>query len=186
MIRVGAGNARGRILKAPKGERPTLGRIKQPLFDILAPRLPDSCFLDLFAGSGAVGIEALSQGAAEAVFVEAKAAHARLIRENLAVCGFGERAQVICTRAEIAIGRLSRQGKRFHFAFLDPPYRAREDLAMALKACAREDGIMLPDGIIIVQRSRREPPPPVPAGWERFDSRRIGESLLEFFRKEPS
>lgn len=185
MLRVGGGSAKGRLLKAPREERPTLGRMKQTLFDMLAPRLEGSRFLDVFAGSGAVGIEALSRGAEWAGFVEVSPRNCRLIRENLALCGFSEKAEVICAKAERGISRLAKRGEGFQIVFLDPPYEALEALGGALTILAEKGPRLVPSCLVIVQRSRHRPIREVPEALEVFDSRRIGESVLDFLRRRP-
>jgi 16S rRNA (guanine(966)-N(2))-methyltransferase RsmD len=183
LLRVAGGIARGRILKAPKQERPTLGRAKQSLFDILAGRLEGIRFLDLFAGSGAVGIEALSQGAAWATFVELKPRNASLIRENLAVCRFSERAEVFCGEAARVLSRLSRRGESCDMIFLDPPYQNPADFVRALGIIAEKNSLLAPQGIIILQRNRRAGLREVLSSFEVFDTREIGETAIDFLRR---
>ena len=184
MIRVGAGTAKGRLLKAPKGERPTLGRVKQTLFDILAGRLEGAVFLDVFAGGGMVGIEALSCGARAATFIEAKARNAALVRENLATCGFSEQARVICAEARRTLLRLAGEGETFRIVFLDPPYDDPRALAGALGALAEANSLLSPEGMIIVQRAGRRPIASLPEPLELYDSRKIGDSALDFLRRK--
>lgn len=123
-IRVIAGRYRGKKLKRPRGDelRPTSDRLRQTLFDILGARLPDSRFIDAFAGTGAVGIEALSRGAREVVFIESDPAACRLIRENLGICGITGGYRLLEEDVFKSLRRLAREGCRFDLAFLDPPY----------------------------------------------------------------
>lgn len=122
-MRVIAGTARRLILKTPKGmnTRPTTDRIKETLFNILSPDIPGSRFLDLFSGSGGIGIEALSRGAKEAVFVEIDKAALSCIKDNIAHTRFEDRSRVIATDALSAIRKLSGTGT-FDLIFMDPPY----------------------------------------------------------------
>lgn len=122
-MRVIAGSARRTALKTLDGmnTRPTTDRIKETLFNMLQYELADCRFLDLFAGSGAIGIEALSRGAADAVFVESHPAAAEVIRENLRATRFGDRAVVMNCDVLTALHRLEGKG-RFDFIFMDPPY----------------------------------------------------------------
>lgn len=123
MVRVIAGSARGRRLKTPKGEgtRPTLDRVKESLFSSLGERVVDAVVLDLFAGTGALGIEALSRGAARALFVEGERGVARMLTENVAACGFQDRALVLV--AWIPPRRPLPEGwAPFDLVFMDPPY----------------------------------------------------------------
>ena len=125
MSRVIGGRGKGRRLRTPRGDatRPTAVRVRQTLFDILGPRVLDARFLDLFAGSGAVGVEALSRGASRAVFVEQRREAVVAIRRNLEALGVDdETCRVMRGDALSAIDDLARAGDRFDLVFLDPPY----------------------------------------------------------------
>ncbi|MBE5921792.1 MAG: 16S rRNA (guanine(966)-N(2))-methyltransferase RsmD [Lachnospiraceae bacterium] len=123
-MRVIAGSARRITLTTPAGldTRPTTDRIKETLFNILQPELPGCCFLDLFAGSGGIGIEALSRGASEAVFVENSRKAVVCIQENLKKTHFEKQSAVFAMDALAAINRLDSSGRAFDIIFLDPPY----------------------------------------------------------------
>ncbi len=127
MIRIIGGEAKGRKLKSPRGQeaRPTLGRIRQVLFDLLGEKVMGAVFLDLFAGTGAVALEALSRGASRAFFVEKKGPMVNIIRENLEILGYQERARIIRGDAMKIPKRLENLGP-FHIIFADPPYTFRE------------------------------------------------------------
>jgi 16S rRNA (guanine(966)-N(2))-methyltransferase RsmD len=129
-MRVIAGEFRSRRLKTLPGldVRPTPDRLREALFSILTPRLEGAVFLDAYAGTGAVGIEALSRGAARAIFVERSRAAAGVIRENLRALGIEDRAEVLDTKALLILGR-----RRADIVFLDPPYRLGEEYAEALR-----------------------------------------------------
>jgi 16S rRNA (guanine966-N2)-methyltransferase len=183
LIRISGGSERGRRLKSPRGARPTLGRVKKSLFDILAWRLSECSFLDLFAGSGAVGIEALSRGAERAFFVESHAQQASVIRENLSLCGLAEKADVFRGDAARALDWLAgRAIEPFDIMFLDPPYADRDTLDRALKALATHASLLANDGVIIVERARRMPVPEWPEPFEIADSRIFGDTILDFLR----
>ncbi|HXV62119.1 MAG TPA: 16S rRNA (guanine(966)-N(2))-methyltransferase RsmD [Vicinamibacteria bacterium] len=124
-MRIGSGALRGRKLVAPHGTktRPTSGRLKKSLFDVLASRLEGARVLDLYAGAGSLGIEALSRGAAHAVLVERRRAAAEAIRRNIEELGLLDRAEVI--RKDV-LSTLSRLSGRFDVVFADPPYRSME------------------------------------------------------------
>src|SRR5256885_3758973 len=152
-MRIIAGTFRSRILKSLKGHalRPTSDWLRETLFNILGPAISDSRFLDLYAGTGAVGIEALSRGAIEAVFVENHAAAAKLIRENLALLEIDSGAQVISADASQALAKLSsRARRRFDFVFLDPPYAAEHGYELAFDVPATSSPISA-DSILIAQ-----------------------------------
>src|SRR6187401_1016297 len=123
-MRIVAGIARGRRLRAPKGRlvRPTADRVKEAVFSILESRESSTgrAVLDLFAGAGTLGIEALSRGAAEAVFVEPSRAASEAIQDNLRTAGLD--GEVLAMPADRAIKRLAAAGRRFDRVFLDPPY----------------------------------------------------------------
>jgi 16S rRNA (guanine(966)-N(2))-methyltransferase RsmD len=125
-MRVITGTARGRRLRTVPGRstRPTSDRVKEALFAILGSRisLADTRLLDLFAGSGALGIEALSRGAGQVIFVEHNGASRRVLEQNLANCGFEERAEILFRPARQALVELERSGARVDGVFLDPPY----------------------------------------------------------------
>ena len=182
--RVIAGTARSIRLDAPgPGTRPLSDRVKQTLFAILEPDIPGSRFLDLFAGSGAGGIEALSRGAAHATFVEHDAGAIRVIRANLertALAG-DDRADIIRTDV---LGWLHDTGRddrgAYDLALLDPPYDDTEVLALAL----REVGPLLSPGARVVAKHFWRTPPPAAVGLLASDrERRFGDTALTFYRR---
>ena len=187
-MRVQSGSARGRSIKAlPSGPevRPILARIRKSLFDILRPRLAGSKFLDLFAGTGTVGIEALSNGASSAVFVDASSQSCRMIEKNLEVLGFQDRARVV--RADV-IGQLHLlRGVPFDIIFMGPPYKDsnRRPLALTVPAVRAVDqnGLLGGNGIVIGQHHKKEPVNDLPTGWEIYRQNTYGDSTLTFFRK---
>jgi len=124
-VRIIGGTARGMKLKAPRGKevRPTSDRVREALFSIISHRLKNAVFLDLYAGSGAVGIEALSRGVEEAVFIDYKRENILLIRENLSRAGLSEKARLIKDDAGKALTRLARENFKAGLIYLDPPYR---------------------------------------------------------------
>ena len=122
-MRVIGGTLRGRRLQAPAGQslRPTSDRVREALFNILAPRLPDASFLDLFAGTGAVGIEAASRGCRGVVLVEQDPRHARVLQENLQACGVEAAVELLRAPVLPTLRRLDRAGRCFPVIFADPP-----------------------------------------------------------------
>jgi 16S rRNA (guanine966-N2)-methyltransferase len=181
-VRVIAGAYRGRRLAAPTwpGLRPTSDRLKESLFAILTPRIDGARVLDGFAGSGALGIEALSRGAASVVFVERDGRAAELIARNLAHCGVT--GGYVMIRAEFT--RALRQlppDRRFDVALLDPPYD-QADLASVVEAAA---GCLAAGGIIVLEHASRRQ---VPARAGRFAASRqvkAGDSTVTFYREAP-
>ena len=152
-MRVIAGTARRIELKTPKGPgtRPTTDRIKETLYNILAPYLADCFFLDLFAGSGGIGIEALSRGAKEAVFVDKGDGQISCIRDNLKTTHLEERARVMSADVTEAIRKLDREGKAFDFIFMDPPYRM--DLPKKVLEALRDTSLADEETLIIVEEA---------------------------------
>ncbi|HXJ84555.1 MAG TPA: 16S rRNA (guanine(966)-N(2))-methyltransferase RsmD [Candidatus Methylomirabilis sp.] len=181
-MRVLAGALKGQRLVAPRGPttRPTADRVRIACLDTLAPYLDRGPFLDLFAGAGAVGIEALSRGAPSAVFVESDASALRALRDNVARLGLSEQADVMREDAVRAVPRLARRGERFAVVFLDPPY-ASSRAAEALSAVAA-GAVLEPDAIVVVQHSTKMAPAEAPGVLSPWKSRRFGETTLTFFR----
>lgn len=160
-MRVIAGTARGaRLGRVPAGTRPLSDRAREGLFSSLGDLVPDARCADLFAGTGAVGIEALSRGAPRCAFVDSSAAAIRTIRENLARTGLTDRAEV--TRADV--GRyLARPGEPFDLAFLDPPYALAESSVRGALEALRP---RLSEGAIVaLTRSSRNTTDVIPVDW---------------------
>ena len=188
-MRIIAGALRGRRLLSIKdpGLRPISGRIKQSLFDILKPRVAGARFLDLFAGTGAVGLEALSRGAAFVFFVDSNIRCRDLIERNL------ERAE-LASRGKVhpgsALGDLSwipfRSGvAQYDLIFMGPPYKTAEKRPLAytnpvLKGLS-EAGLLAPEGLVISQHHVKEAVE-APAGWELFRREKYGDTFLSFLR----
>jgi 16S rRNA (guanine(966)-N(2))-methyltransferase RsmD len=180
--RVIAGTARGIRLAAPgPTTRPLGDRVKQTLFAVLDPDLRDARVLDLFAGSGAAGIEALSRGARSATFVERDRTAARVIDDNLRRTRLAARAVVV--RAD-AIGWLAARaaGKEpWDVALLDPPYAETELIARALEALGRP-GVMAPGGRVVAKHFWRDTPPARIGLLASERERRFGETALTFYQ----
>ena len=153
-MRVITGTARGRRLNELKGmeTRPTTDKVKESVFNCIQFDVEDARVLDLFAGTGQLGIEALSRGAQSAVFVDKRTEAAKLVRDNLALCGFSDRAQVVCGDA---MGYLSSLRTKFDIIFLDPPYETGL-LEQSLTHIARFD-ILAPRGIIVAESPLDKP-----------------------------
>ena len=177
-MRVIAGSFKGRRLKTPtwEGLRPTSDKLRETLFNILAPRMPGARVLDGFAGTGAIGIEALSRGAAHVTFVEADARAVRLIERNLGHCGVTDRYAIIRARFAGAAGRLA--AGSFDLIFLDPPYRA-EDMAAVLGAAAP---LVAPDGLVVLEHARRDGAPAEAASIVKTRDILSGDSALTLYR----
>jgi 16S rRNA (guanine966-N2)-methyltransferase len=174
-MRVVAGSLGGRRLKAPKGEstRPTSDRVREALFAMLGP-LDGARVLDLFAGSGALGIEALSRGAARAVFVERARPAVAILRENLAALGLGpEVADVRPTEALVALRNARAAAETYDLVFLDPPYRLAAGLGDELKRGL--PGLLAPGARVVSESDRRHP---LDLDFPRTHERRYGDTLI--------
>lgn len=181
-MRVIAGELKGRRLSTPRGSRtrPTADQVRHALMDSLAPWLHGASFLDLFAGAGGVGIEALSRGAAEAVFVETDAAALRSLEENLLGLGLRPRSRIIRQDAGRAIAGLARAGERFRLIFLDPPYAS--PLAGETVERLGSGSLVEPLGLVVVQHMTKAILPERIGILRRLRARRFGETTLTFFR----
>jgi 16S rRNA (guanine966-N2)-methyltransferase len=183
--RVIAGTARGIRLEAPgEGTRPLADRVKQTLFAILEPDLPGARVLDLFAGSGAAGIEALSRGAASATFVEHDAGATRVIAANLARTGLGgSNAVVVRADALRWLGQQADAGvaEPFDVVIVDPPYERRELLQQTLDAA---DSLVAPGGRVVAKHFWRDAPPARIGLLASERDRRFGETALTFYRRQ--
>lgn len=184
--RVIAGTARGRLLVSPgEGTRPIGDRVKETLFAILEPVIRDRAFLDLFAGSGAAGIEALSRGAARAVFVERDPGAIRAIERNLEATGFaGPRARIARSQVGTWCNKDARSAGPFAAIVIDPPYDLPELLEAALESIAAAGpGVILEAGGVVVAKHFWKTPPPAQIGLLRSArERRFGETTLTFLR----
>ncbi len=182
--RVIAGVARGVRLAAPgSGTRPLGDRVKQTLFAVLEPDLPGARVLDLFAGSGAAGIEALSRGAAGTVFVERDAGAARVVEANLARAGLSAAGRVVRADALGYLAAAARDDGPFDIVIADPPYSEPDLLARALERLgARDAGLVSADARVVAKHFWRDRPP-ARAGLLASDrERRFGETALTFYR----
>jgi pantetheine-phosphate adenylyltransferase/16S rRNA (guanine(966)-N(2))-methyltransferase RsmD len=182
-MRVIAGNAKGRRLKTSRGLalRPTADKVKGAVFNILTSRfiIESAQLLDLFAGSGALGIEALSRGAATVIFVEESSSAVRVLRDNLRHCGFERQARVMHMPVQRALDQLARAGVRVDGVLADPPY-ARDLVEGTLRALA--GGGLLHQGAWVVIEHRIDEPPQAAHGLLRLtQARRYGKTGVALF-----
>jgi 16S rRNA (guanine(966)-N(2))-methyltransferase RsmD len=184
-MRITGGELAGRALRVPRrAVRPTADRVRESLFSMLAHRgaLTGARVLDLFAGSGALGIEALSRGAREAVFVESSREVVRTLEENLAALGLAGRARVVPRAAEPALRALAAAGERFELCFLDPPYA--EALGAKLLRAIAESGLAPAGAVLVAETDRRHAPGPLP-GLDLQLERRYGDTLITLYLVAP-
>jgi 16S rRNA (guanine(966)-N(2))-methyltransferase RsmD len=180
-MRVIGGKYRGRRLSAPAGleVRPTSDRLRETLFNILAPRIEGSLFLDLCAGTGAVGIEALSRGALGAVFIDRSRRSAAAIEANLKTAGIKEGAVVKVRDAESALKRLAEDSMKFDIVFFDPPYSS--DIYSRVMRLLGGLPILSDDAIVIVEHRAKSRPEPVYERLSLYREVKQGDSALAFY-----
>jgi 16S rRNA (guanine(966)-N(2))-methyltransferase RsmD len=171
-------------LKAPKGmsTRPTIDRVKESLFNIIHSDLCDMRVLDLFSGTGALAIEALSRGAASAVLVESDRNVCGIIRDNLSHTKLSEKGTVLCRKASAAINELARNGDRFDIVFMDPPYRKnfiQETLQLLV-----DNGIIVDGGMVVAEHHRDEAVPEKLGYLVRKRTQAYGETCVSFLIRE--
>jgi 16S rRNA (guanine966-N2)-methyltransferase len=183
-VKVIAGSAKGRNLKFPKISsdkrlKPLTGQAKEALFNILVAKNASSRFLDLFAGTGSVGIEALSRGADLAFFVELDRRAVETIRENLELCGFTDISEVYCLEAEKAVKVLDREGAKFDIVFIGAPY-GNPVLGKVLKVIS-ETKILSENAVVVAEHSIRDKIEEIYGSLLKFRDARYGDTVMSFY-----
>jgi 16S rRNA (guanine966-N2)-methyltransferase len=181
-MRIIAGLFGGRRLHAPKGAaiRPTSDRVREAVFSIIGPTVEGAEVLDLFAGTGAMGLEALSRGASRAVFVDQSLHAVRLIRSNIERCNASDRVRVIHESVEHAIRRLAGQGETFDLIFLDPPY-SKSPIQKTLLGL----GDLGRSGTVVVAEHYSKTPLPIQVEeWLQTEERKYGDTAVAFYVRE--
>jgi 16S rRNA (guanine966-N2)-methyltransferase len=185
-MRIIAGKYRSRILKTPKGLalRPTSDRLRETLFNVLGPGVVGSRFVDVFAGTGAVGIEALSRSAAEVIFIENHPPAAKLIRHNLDSLKITSAATILCVDAlrglEMLASRQRSSSPSIDYVFLDPPYAASVDYARTLEFLSSAK-ILAPDALVIFEHHHKFQLPEQFGALRRVRILKQGDATLTFF-----
>jgi 16S rRNA (guanine(966)-N(2))-methyltransferase RsmD len=181
-MRIITGSARGRRLKSLRGRRlrPTSDFVKECIFGTIGSAVDGATVLDLYAGTGNLGLEALSRGARAAVFVEHHAPAARLIRENARSLGLEQMTTVRRGHALRVLGRLGVH--RFDLVFADPPYRHRAGTAVV--AAVARNAILAPGGLLVLEHQRQEALPLRVGDLARVKEKRTGDTAVTFFRRE--
>lgn len=183
-MRVIAGKFRSRTLIAPRGldTRPTSDRLRETLFNVLAPRIEGAVFLDLYAGSGANGIEALSRGAECVVFVEKAVPAIAAIRANLRSLEIRDGWKLETRSAAVFIKRLAEQGQSFDLVFLDPPYKAADEYALVLDLLGGEcSSLLADDAVVIAEHHRRQILEDAYGKLRRYRLLEQGDAALSFY-----
>lgn len=186
-MRIISGTYRGFRLRSLKGAdlRPTSDQMRETLFDVLGPAIDGSRFLDGYAGSGAVGLEALSRGAAEVVLVEHQRAAQELIRRNLETLRAADKVRLIGSRLETALERLAQEEITFDYAFLDPPYAEISAYHRVLRQLGRSS-LLAADSTVIAEHSRHVLLEGKYGSLERRREIRHGDSQLTFYHPSQS
>ena len=191
-MRVIAGTYKGRRLSAPSwaGLRPTSDKLRETIFNILAPRVPGARVLDLYAGTGALGIEALSRGAAAVTFVERDRRAQNLIEDNLERCGITDgyviiRASVTDALAQLHDRSAVANASPFDIAFLDPPYDRGPGTGEITATLASAANLMGQGAVVVLEHSRRRPSTPMAGRLVRTREVTAGESALAFYACQP-
>ena len=187
-MRVIGGTYRSRRLAAPRGlaTRPTSDRLRETLFNVLAPRIEGAVFADLYAGSGAVGIEAISRGASLVYFVDSAPSSVAAIRSNLAALKITSGFQILSSTVAAALRRLTQASGRCSIIVLDPPYAAENDYANTLKIIGDSaDSLLTSDGIAIAEHSRKmlEPLAECYGPLKRYRVLEQGDASLSFYTR---
>ena len=184
ILRVISGMARGNRLKTIKGNttRPTSDRVKESLFNIIAEYVVDAEVLDLYAGTGNLGIEALSRGAKSAVFVDKSHECSVTIKENLITTKLVEKASIVVNEATNAISILSYQGKKFDIIFLDPPYN--KNVIEETLNCIIKNDIIKDNGIIVAERDIDDKVPDELDILKLVRNQKYGDTILSFYKKQ--
>jgi len=186
-MRVIAGEYRSRSLTAPPGQstRPTSDRLRETLFNVLAPHLEGAVFLDLYAGSGAVGIEALSRGAKEAIFVDQAAPAQKAIRANLSALQIRSHYALEARTAAAVVGRLAGQGSAVDIVFLDPPYDRVDEYEKVLTLLGGECAPLLaPEAIVVAEHAKRQSLAERYGKLACYRTLVQGDAALSFYRVE--
>jgi len=179
-MRIIAGEFKGRRLAAVKGRiRPTSDKVREAIFSILAGAVAEARVLDLFAGTGALTLEALSRGARDAVLVEDQAAALEVLRRNLEALGVAARTRILPLPVRQALKKLAAREEKFDLVFLDPPYG--RGLAGATLAALEASGLLVPEAQVVAEHSHRETLPERLGQLELDHSRRYGDTQVAFY-----
>ncbi|MBT9132212.1 MAG: Ribosomal RNA small subunit methyltransferase D [Firmicutes bacterium] len=180
-MRVISGEAKGRKLFSPPGARPTAGKIRESFFNILGKEVFSAKVLDLFAGTGALGIEALSRGAKKAVFVDNNHLSERAVRRNIANLSFGNRAAIYQLGVDKALKLFSRKGYKFDIIFMDPPYGS--DLATKTLMEISRSNTLSNGGVVVVEHYRKDVLPEAVRELKMKRKAAYGDTAVSFYAR---
>ncbi|MBQ7667907.1 MAG: 16S rRNA (guanine(966)-N(2))-methyltransferase RsmD [Clostridia bacterium] len=180
-MRIISGKHRGRKLLTLDGfdiTRPTADRVKESLFNILSTKVIDAVVLDMFAGSGALGLESLSRGAKECVFIDSDKKAADIVKKNISLCGEEDKSQVINLDYKVALKKL--ENKKFDLVFIDPPYsKDIETIALGML-----NDKLSEDAIVVVEIDEKDDVQDKVGNLVKCDSRKYGRTIISFFKQE--
>ena len=183
-MRIIAGTHGSRRFDAPDGKetRPTLDKVREAVFSSIGGVFDGGAVLDLYAGSGAVGFEALSRGKDNAVFVDCSKDAVRVIRKNIDTLGFAERSLVLPVRAEKAVRLLAEKGQTFDLIYLDPPYRLQENVRVIelIQSC----GLLAEDAVLVIESLKEERFPETIGTLVRYKEACYGISRISYYRNQ--
>ena len=184
-MRVIAGRFRSRKLETPAGltTRPTSDRLRETLFNVLTPRLEDCVFLDLYAGSGAVGIEAISRGAQQVYFAESDRKAARAIRDNLKSLAIDEGPELVEREVILALRLLDAQAVRCDVVFLDPPYDSHGAYEQVLSFLS-QSRLLHAESIVVAEHDKHFDPGDAVGGLARYRILKQGDAVLSFYKQQ--
>ncbi|MFA5073472.1 MAG: 16S rRNA (guanine(966)-N(2))-methyltransferase RsmD [Nitrospirota bacterium] len=180
-MRITGGTGKGRQLNVPKGlrVRPTSDKVKQALFNILGERILKADFLDLYAGAGGIGLEALSRGADSVTFVDASHSSLQAIQQNIEQLGFGDQVHVVSSKAE---SFLKKSAGTYDIVFLDPPYT---DEITPLLVLIEQGTLMKSDAVVIAEHFKKKQTPEFVGHLMRYRQAVYGDTVLTFYKFDP-
>ncbi|QHW30109.1 16S rRNA (guanine(966)-N(2))-methyltransferase RsmD [Paenibacillus rhizovicinus] len=181
-MRVIAGTAKGRSLKAVPGKntRPTTDKVKEAIFSMIGPYFDGGSVLDLFAGTGGLGIEAMSRGADNAVFIDLEGASIEVIKQNLQAAGLSDRAEIYRTDAVRAVKALAKRDLKFALVFLDPPYRMKDMDDLMTELATR--GLLEEDATVVVEHDAEHRYPESVAHYRQLKHSEYGDTAVTIYR----
>lgn len=183
-MRVIAGSVKGRSLKAPKGmqTRPTTDRVKEAIFSIIHPYIIDSVILDLFSGTGNLGIEALSRGAQKVYFVDNNKASIHIIKENIENTSFQQKSVILFSDAHRVIKKCSIENIQFDIIFMDPPYL--KDMIIPMLNAIIEGDLLRRDGIIVIEHDHKDSLPDQVQNLFKMKEKKYGNTMIAIYSEE--
>lgn len=181
-MRVISGIARGRMLKSVKGQktRPTLDRVKEAIFNVLSVKIPGCIFLDLFSGTGSIGIEAISRGAELVYFNDNSIEAINVIKENLATLNFNQKAKISKASGENLLIKFTQEKKKFTIIYLDPPYAS--DMVENCLAIISENDLILEKGVVVVETSSKNELPQVINRLTQVKTNTYGDTKISYWQ----